>query len=128
MKINFSHTVPYTPTWRGNDELPDAEQIKCELKVLSMGSLMNLLDAFGSAGLKGEVDTEKVDASTIKPILEQFGDLLPAHVTIEGLYGPAGQAIDIKEIVEYPFFLNLCLELLMKLSEVSSPSDEDVKN
>lgn len=128
MKITFSDTVPYVPSWRGNDKLPDKEQIKCELKVLDMGSLLNLVDAFSKAGIQGEVDTN-ADAAALRPVLEQFGSLVPQHVvSFKGLFDDAGKAITIEQVIEYPVFLNLSLELLMKLAEISSPSEEDIKN
>jgi len=129
MKIDFSLSVPYVPEWRGNKTLPETEQIKCSLTVLDMGSLMSLVDAFTEIGITGEVDTDNVSGDKIKPVLEQFGSLLPEHVTaFDGLFDAAGKAITVEDVVKYPRFLNLALELLMKLSEISSPSDDDVGN
>lgn len=126
MKFSFSKEVEYVPEWNGNDKLPAKEQIKCKLTVLNMASLMSLVDAFTAAGITGEAQTQ--DTAAMKPVLDQMGPLLPKHVQITGLYDEGGKAISMEEIVEYPVFLNLCVELLMKLSEISSPSDEDTKN
>lgn len=126
MKFSFSKDVEYVPEWNGNDKLPAKEQIKCKLTVLNMGELMALVDAFTSAGITGEAQVQ--DTSTMKPVLDQMGPLLPKHVQMTGLYDDSGKAITMEEIVEYPVFLNLCVELLMKLSEISSPSEEDAKN
>lgn len=126
MKFAFSKEVDYVPEWNGNDKLPAKEQVKCKLTVLNMNELMTLVDAFTSAGITGELNTE--DTSAMKPILDQMGPLLPKHVEIKGLYDEGGKAITMEEIVEFPIFLNLCVELLMKLSEISSPSEEDAKN
>jgi len=129
MKIDFSLSVPYTPEWRGNKDLPETEQVSCKLVVLDMGSLMSLVDAFTEMGITGEVDTDNISGDKIKPVLDQFGSLLPAHVEdFTGLYDASGRALTVEDIVKYPRFLNLALELLMKLSEISSPSDDDVKN
>lgn len=129
MKTDFSKDHDYTPEWNGNKELPEDEQVKCVLSVLDMDALMALLDAFTEVGIEGEVDTDSIDAAKIKPVLEQFGDLLPKHVTeLSNLFGKKGDALTIEDVVKYPVFLNLALELLMKLTEVSSPTDEDVGN
>lgn len=129
MKVSFSKTQPYTPLWNGNQELPEKEQVKCVLGVLDMSALMDLLDAFTQAGLAGKIETDDVDATKIKPVLAQFGDLLPKHVTeFGGLFNDAGEAVTIEDLTTYPRFLNLSLELLMKLSEISSPSEDDAKN
>lgn len=129
MKIEFSTSVPYTPSWKGNDKLPEAERISCELKVLNMGSLLSLVDAFSAAGLEGEVDTDHVKGEKIEKILGQFSHLIPEYVeNFKGLYNSAGEAITISQVTEYPVFLNLGLELLMKLAEISSPKDDDEGN
>lgn len=129
MKTDFSKSHDYTPDWNGNQDLPEDEQIKSVLDVLDMDALMALLDAFTEVGLEGEVDTDTVDASKIKPVLEQFGDLLPKHVSsLTGLFGKAGEALTIEDVVKYPKFLNLSLEFLMELSRISSPTDDDTKN
>lgn len=128
MKVNFSQKVKYIPTWRGNDKLPEAEQITAELTVLSMGSLMEVLDAFTRAGLGGKVNPEELSSEQVKPVLEQFGDLLPKHIVISNLTDNDGAPLSIDQVVGYPFFLNLSMELLMKLTDISSPTDEDAKN
>lgn len=129
MKIEFSTIIPYTPTWKGNDQLPENERITCKLKVLEMGALLSLVDAFSAAGLEGQVDTEKVKGDKIEKVLGQFGSLIPQHVEdFTGLYNASGEAISVDDVVKYPVFLNLGLELLMKLAEISSPKDDDEGN
>jgi hypothetical protein len=129
MKITFSDKVTYIPTWRGNDKLPKDERFSCDLTVLEIGPLMELMEVFQRSGLTGEVDTDKVESQSVEPLLKQFSSLLPKHVVrFEGLYDQGGRAITVEEIVRYPFYTNLGFELLMKLVEISSPSDDDVKN
>ena len=127
MQINFSKTVKYVPTWRGNQDLPEDQQFSCELTVLNMAELMSLLDSFTAIGLEGQVDTDTVENNKIKPVIDEFGTLLPSHVQMAGLNTQHG-AVSVEDIVTYPIYLNLALELLMKLSEISSPSDDDVGN
>lgn len=129
MKIDFSLVVPYTPEWNGNKNLPAGEQVTCSLSVLDMSALISLLDAFTSVGLNGVVDTDNVSGAKIKPVLENFGELLPKHVTeLKNLFDQGGRLVTVDDIVKYPRFLNLALELLMQLSVISSPQDEDVGN
>jgi len=129
MKVDFSTTVPFTPEWRQNRELPKEEQVSCDLTVLDMNALMSLVDAFTAMGIEGTVDTDNLDTAKIKPILEQFGSLLPAHIeNFIGLYDKSGRAVTVEDVVKYPRFLNLALELLMQLSTISSPSDDDAGN
>ena len=129
MKIDFSVSVPFVPEWRGNDKLPAKEQIKMDLEVLELGALMQLVDAFTKAGLQNEASPENMDVGAMQPILDKFGDVLPKHVkNLKGLFDASGKAVSIEDVAKYPVFLNLGVEILMKLAEISSPSDADVKN
>lgn len=129
MQISFSTEHVYVPEWRGNDKLPAGEQFSTTLKILNVEDLMFLLDAFAEAGIEGEVEAETLGSEQIKPILKSNGHLLPKYVVISNLKNSiTSTELTIAEIVEFPFFLNLAAELLMKLAEVSSPSDEDTGN
>ncbi len=129
MQISFSREQSYTPEWRGNDKLPEAEQFTATLTLLNVEDLMFLLDAFSEAGIGGEVEQSDLAVDQLKPILKSNGHLLPTYVKVSNLKNSAtGDEINIEQIVEFPFFLNLAAELLMKLAEVSSPSDDDVGN
>lgn len=129
MQISFSKTQTYTPEWRGNDKLKEGERFTASLNLLNVEDLMFLLDAFSEAGIEGEVEQTALDVEQLKPIIKSNGHLLPKYVTVHNLKNTDDNTeIDIAAVVEYPFFLNLAAELLMKLAEVSSPSDEDSKN
>lgn len=130
MQTDFSLTQSYIPEWNGNRALPEDEQIKAVLSVIDMGSLMRLVDAFSKTGIasEGKVDTDNIDHSAIQPVLNEFGGLLPQNVKLSNLKGKDGVEVTIEQVVKFPTFLGLALELLMKLMEISSPSEEDVKN
>ena len=130
MQISFSKIVAYTPEWRDNDKLPEAEQCSASLTLLDVEDLMFLLDAFSEAGIEGEVEQADLGTEQLKPIIKTNGHLLPKYVKISNLKNKVtgGEEITIEDIVKYPYFLNLAAELLMKLAEASSPSDDDVGN
>lgn len=129
MQISFSKTQTYTPEWRGNDKLVEGERFTVTMTLLNVGDLMVLLDAFSAAGIEGEVDQDTLSTAQLKPIIESNGNLLPKYIKVNNLKNSDdGSEIDIQAVVEYPFFLNLAAELLMKLAEISSPSDEDSGN
>lgn len=129
MQITFSNKQTYTPEWRDNDKLVEGERFTVTLTLLNVEDLMFLLDAFSEAGIEGEVDQNSLGTEQLKPIIKTNGHLLPKYIVINNLTNSEnGEAITIQHVVEFPFFLNLAAELLMKLAEVSSPSDEDSKN
>lgn len=129
MQIAFSKVQTYVPEWRGNDKLPEAEQFSTQMTLMNVSDLMFLLDAFSEIGISGEVETIDLDTKQLKPIIESNGHLLPQYITISNLKNSeTGEEINIQDVVEFPFFLNLAAELLMKLADLSSPSDDDVGN
>jgi len=129
MQISFSREHVYTPEWNGNDKLPEAEQFTATLKILDVGDLLFLLDAFSNAGIEGKVEVSDVGTTQLRPILETVGHLLPKYVTVKNLRNKESDVdIDVAQIVEFPYFMSLSVELLMKLAEVSTPSETDEKN
>ncbi len=129
MQIEFSLDHPYTPEWRGNDKLPEAEQFTATLSIMDVADLMFLLDTFSEAGIEGQVEQDELSTEQLKPILKSVGHLLPTYVKIINLRNKkTGTEITVEEIVKYPYFLPLASELLMRLAEVSSPSEDDTGN
>ena len=129
MQISFSEEHVYVPEWKGNDTLPSGEQFNVTLKVLNVENLMFLMDAFSEAGVDGEVELSEFGSDQLKPIIKTVGTLLPHYVVINNLKNTeTGTDITVAEVVEFPYFLNLAAELLMKLSEISAPNDSDVGN
>jgi hypothetical protein len=129
MQISFSVDHPYTPEWRGNNELPEGERFTATLSTLTVGDLMVLLDGFTAAGVEGTTEVSDIGPDQIKPILSQAGSLLPKYVKLHNLNrSDDGSEVTIANVVEFPYFLNLSVELLMKLAEISTPQDDDVGN
>lgn len=127
MKVAFSLTSEYTPEWNDNKKLPEAEQAKATLKTLESMDLLELADSLERQGVSGEVDTDKLSPADIKALLAETGRLLPKYVTIAGIEGDEGP-ITIEQIITYPDFMALAVELLMELANISQPTEEDLKN
>lgn len=119
MKIKFSKTVHYVPTWRGNAELTPSEQITAALNVLQFNDLLQIMEEFQKKGIDGKPDARAISSLAMS--------LLPRYVTIENLNDDDGP-MTIEQIVQYPSFMDLSTELLGKLSEISMPGDRDEKN
>ncbi len=127
MKVKFSLITDFTPEWNGNRELPEAEQCKVTLKTLESMDLLELADALERQGIEGEVDTSTMTSKDIKSLLKETGRLLPKYVTIEGIEGDDGP-VTLEQIVTYPDFMELAVELLMQLANISQPTEDDIKN
>lgn len=125
MKVKFSRAVTYTPTWEGNDGLPAVEQFSVILKPMNMNDLFQTLDALGGIDESGRV---KVNMQNLKPMLTELQHLLPKYVEkIAGLEDDNG-VVTIEDIITYPRYVELAIELLMKLAEISNPSESATKN
>lgn len=127
MKVLFSLVREYTPEFNGNRELPEAEQCKATLKTLESLDLLELADAMERQGLEGTVDTGKMKAGDIKSLVSEVGRLLPKYVTVTNLEGSDGP-ISVEVLVAYPEFMELAIELLLQLSNISQPTEDDIKN
>ena len=127
MKVSFSLIREYTPEWNGNRELPEAEKCTATLKTLESLDLLELADAMERQGLDGTVDTGKMKAGDIRSLVSEVGRLLPKYVDIKGLEGDDGP-IPVDTLVAYPEFMELAIELLLQLANISQPTEDDVGN
>ena len=131
MKYNLSRDVDFVPDWNKNKSLEEAEQVKFNLKVLSMGDvllLMDTLESSGAADADGNVNSGDLGVGTTTQLVNEATRLLPKYVTMEGLEDEAGEVIGVDTITEYPQFIGLITEVLFKLIEISTPNDGDLEN
>lgn len=127
MKVTFSLKSVYIPKWNGNKELPKKQRLTVDMQALESLDLLTLADALERAGFSkddGEVD---IAADQAKALLEAVGDLLPKYTVFNGLEGDDGP-LGVEEVVKFPLFQDLALEVLMALAGISSPTEDDVKN
>ncbi len=127
MKVSFSLVTTYIPEWNENRELPEDEQVTVALKTLESMDMLELADALERQGVEGEVDSTKMTAKDIKALLKETGRLLPNYATVNGLEGADGP-VSIEQVVTYPDFMELAVELLMELANISQPNEDDIKN
>lgn len=129
MQVKFSKSVVFLPTFNGNTDLPADEQFSAELRVLTTGDLLNVMDSFQSSGVQDLSDaTQRVEVTSLKEMLKLVDVLLPKYVTIKNLITEDGSPINITDVVASSFFMPLQIELLMQLSTISTPSDQSTKN
>jgi hypothetical protein len=128
MKVNFTPESEYVPEWNGNRDLPDDEQIKMNLSVLSMGHILNLMDIMEQAGHSGQTDDQALDVATTKKLVEMAQEILPQYVKdFRGLEVDSGP-IALEAISDYPQFMALIVEITFELINRSSPNEDDKGN
>lgn len=78
MKYHLSKQVEFIPEWNSNKDLPEKEQVKFDLRVLSMGDVLLLMDTLEDvADDKGNVDSETLTASMTSKLVNEAVRLLP---------------------------------------------------
>jgi hypothetical protein len=117
----------YTPKWNGNTELPKKQRVTVDMQALESLDLLTLADALERAGFSKDDGEVEIAAEQAKALLEAVGDLLPKYAVINGLEGDDGP-LAVAEVVKYPLFQDLALEILMALAGISQPTEDDVKN
>ena len=129
MKYKLSKTAVFAPKWNGNLDLPEAEQVKCDLNVMSLGDVLDLMDTLeGQADSEGNVNSDTMDEGTTTKLVNEAVRILPKYTTINNLEDQHGEEITVKNITEFPQFITLITEILFKLIEISSPNEDDVGN
>jgi len=119
MKINFSRSVPYTPEWNGNRELPEAEQVKAVIKPMTVDDLLVMMDALGRRPGVPEGDPTSMDTGRL---IKEAGALLPKYVEINNLTDDSGP-VSVNDLLTFGAFIPLASELLMECARVSMPSE-----
>jgi hypothetical protein len=127
VKVRFSKSVEFVPAYNGNKALAPEDQFKADLRVLSTGDLLNVMDALQSSGVEGQIDTERANVNNMKEVIALIPTLLPKYATIKNLQGEEGE-LTINDVIDASFFLPLQVELLLQLSVISTPSEDAEKN
>jgi hypothetical protein len=122
MKVSgFSKVQPFTPEFNENRALPEGEQLRAKLTVLTLNELIDVQDTLAKAQTK---EGENPTSDQIKALLALNGPLLASHV--EFVQGNDG--FNVEDVTSYAHFFDLALELLKQLNKVSQPTERDVKN
>lgn len=124
MRLNFSKTATFIPTFNGNNALSEKDRLTATLTVMDMGDLIDLVDALQrAAGGATVVDTSKINVEGTKALITSAAHFLPKYVALSG-----AEDFTMEDVVKYPAFFPLAQELLVELSRISSPTEQDVKN
>jgi hypothetical protein len=117
MRHTFSRKIRFTPDWNGNSKLPEADQVWVLLQPLKIDDLLSLMDSLG--GLKSD---SQITTSEMMRVVVQCKDILPKYVELNNLEDADGK-VTIQSLIEYPAYLPLAMEILMKCASISIPSE-----
>ena len=125
MKVNFTKTVKFIPTWNENDKLPESEQCTVLLNTMTFGDLMSALSSIPRGQLNAD-DTKQREESALA-INKTAVQYLPKYAHLTNLEDGDG-VVTVETITSYAQYAPLCVEIFMKLLSISSPSEDDAKN
>lgn len=134
MKLTHSKSVKFYPVFAGNADLPDADKFFVELRPMDRADLFRAAPEI--VHIKGRINS--ADAGDYaayqalqfaKETLEIFdrNDLKKYIMGISNLT-LNGEPVSSSNLTEDPIFSSLVIEILMKLMEISSITEEDAKN
>lgn len=119
----FSKEQDFTPTWNDNATLPEASRLKTKLTIFSMGELLDVIDVIKSVGFDKGTENQ-MTPDQMRTVLSATGAHLTKHVSLAS----GNENFDMKDVVSFSQFFGLAIELLFQLVNISSPTDQDVKN
>lgn len=124
MKVDWSKEVHFIPEWNENTTLPDNAQLKATFKLLDNGELQQVREEIKDAGFKEDENGKITVGEAQTPfIINSIKKYLPGHVTLTG-----NDNFKVEDVVAYPQFIPLAMELFFKLVNDSAPKANDVKN
>lgn len=122
MKIEFSREVKYVPDFNKNKELPENEQLIVNIKVMSLGDLLDLMDVLKQANFE-KGDVKDLTPGQMKTIVTQAGKYIPKYCKLEHAEG-----FSVEDLAQFAVFMPLATEVLFTLLNSSSPNADDAKN
>lgn len=130
MRTTFSRAVVHVPTWNGNKELPEGEQLKFKIAPVDVGVFNDLLEVLGRTQKSLTVGDIADKAKNVRPFADALKTVLPPHVESVGaaLKATDDSDVSIQEIATLAPFVGLASELLYALIDASKPTELDVKN
>lgn len=128
MKVKFSRVIDYIPEYNDNRKLSAPDQIKTKLTVLTLAELAFVGEIIAKLGLDKEKGTlDAVKSSALKEMAADLAGILTAHVTLSGLEDETGP-VEVAQLASLAPYMQLSLELLVELANISAPGETDVKN
>lgn len=123
MKAGFSLKEKYVPKWKGNDKARADEQLVAELSMPTVADLFDILERLQANGVQGEADSTQVGMKRAGSIAREAGKYLPTYVKLIN-----AEDFSIEDVITYPPYFDLAVELLFALVQYAQPNEADEKN
>lgn len=116
----------YVPTFSGNKELPEHEQISCEIKKLTQADSDRLQDALINQARKAKSNKIQFSKANREITNSHVRDIKNVFLTDEN--GQRKELKELKDLYEIPELKGLYEELTNALDASNDLTEEDKKN
>lgn len=123
MKSGFSLTKNFVPKWKGNDALNPADQFVAKLSMPTVQDVFSILDRLAANGISGKTDSASVGFERAQAIAAEAGSYLPKYVELVN-----AEDFSITDVISFPPYFDLAVELLFALIAFAQPGEADEKN
>jgi hypothetical protein len=120
MKSGFSLKKKFVPVWKGNDKLNAADQFVAELSMPTVQDVFSILERLQANGVTGKTDSATVGFERATAIAAEAGSYLPKYVALTN-----AEDFSIADVIQYPPYFDLAIELLFALIAFSQPNEAD---
>jgi hypothetical protein len=122
VKTNFSLKQLYTPEWNGNKTLPEKDQLVAVMSMPDVQDTFEIIERLQANGVTAQ-DSATVGFARARAIAAQAGEYIPKYMVLEG-----AENFSVEDVIKYPPYFNLAVELLFELVRFAQPSEDDTKN
>jgi hypothetical protein len=121
MKSGFSLTKRFVPTWNGNIDANAADQLVAVFNMPTIKDLFDIIDVLQTNGLTDSDIKGKLEQNA--KVANEAGTYLPKYVQLQN-----AEDFTIEDVVKYPPYFALAVELLFALIAYAQPGEGDAKN
>lgn len=122
----FSLKKKYVPTFAENDKADVNDQLVVTMSMPTVQDVFSIAERMQKHGVSTEVTTDNKTLSMDRniSIAQECGEFLPKYIELSS--GAEGFAI--QDVISYPPYFPLAVELLFALLAFAQPNEADAKN
>lgn len=121
MKAGFSLVKKFVPKWNGNRDA--SEPLTVTMKMPEVGDVFSMLDVLKTQQVTTDADASSVGIERSRIIAKECGVYLPRYIELDN-----AEDFKIEDVVKYPPYFPLAIELLFELLAYAQPNEAEVKN
>lgn len=119
-----SLTKKFVPTFKDNDKAEVNDQLVATMSMPTVEDVFAIADRLSASGVgEGKTDSTSLTMARNTMIAKECGQYVPKYITLSG-----NEGFTVEDVVKYPPYFALAVELLFALVAFAQPNEADVKN